>query len=243
MTTLVLSAAFLVLACVGFANSEPLGGAVGLTAAAGLLAQAASNARTQVLRRQEAPDLAGTCVIGGATHVGQDIALRKRELVSAVLLAIASFAFTYGMWSGLMSLPVSGAGFTTVYPAAGLILGGLCLFELYGRGRRSRRDFLVLSPSAIAITANDKRIEIAWESMNELTLVDSKRSAQAGTRVQWSAAKPSIRIDETCLGAPATLWLLDFYHRHPELRDELSDKRAVARLRNGALVEETARYV
>lgn len=241
-TTVGLALAFLVLAIFGFVHAELYGGAVALLGSAGFVAEAAALARTRALRRQGAPDLSGVCLIEGATRVGQDGALRNRELAAAVLFAFASFAFAYGMWTDLMKIPISSSGYDTVYPVAGLFLGLLCLYELYGRGRRSRRDFLVLTQKQIAIAANDRVAEISWESMSQPEVVPSAATRQAGTRVQLSASTPSVRIDETCLGAPALLCLLDFYHRHPDLRVELSDGRTLTRLRDGSLIEEPTRY-
>lgn len=242
-TTGLLALAFFVFSVLGWVHGEVYGGVVAGCAALGFVAEAAIFARTDALRRQRTPDLTRVRLADGATRVGQDRALRYRELASITLFAIASIGFTYGMWSDLMTLPVSGEGFRTVYPVAGLVLGGLCLFELNARWRRARRDFLVLSPDQISIIANNRVDEVTWESMDTMEVVTSVASRQAGTRVRYSTLKPALRVDETCLGAPAVLWLLDFYRRHPELRAELADARATLRLRKGSLVEEADRFI
>ncbi|WP_330178981.1 hypothetical protein OHB26_20990 [Nocardia sp. NBC_01503] len=38
------------------------------------------------------------------------------------------------------------------------------------------------------------------------------------------------------IGASATYWLVRFYFQHPELRDELADRRATDRIRSYGLV-------
>lgn len=238
-----LALAFFVFAVLGWTHGEVYGCAVAGCAALGFVAEAAIFARTDALRRQRTPDLTRVRLASGATRVGQDRALRYRELASITLFAIASIGFTYGMWADLMTLPVSGEGFRTVYPVAGLVLGGLCLFEMNARWRRARRDFLVLSPDKISIIANNRLDEVTWESMDTTEVTSSAASRQAGTRVRYSTRTPAIRVDETCLGAPAVLWLMDFYRRHPELRAELAGARATLRLREGSLVEEAERFI
>lgn len=48
------------------------------------------------------------------------------------------------------------------------------------------------------------------------------------------------RVDESGLGAPMTLALLDFYRRHPKLRDELTDVRVLRRIQDGSFSVEVA---
>lgn len=58
----------------------------------------------------------------------------------------------------------------------------------------------------------------------------------------WINLSPSdrreeIRVDEASIGAIGTLWLVDYYHRHPEMRFELSGAAVLERL-NSVFVTE-----
>ena len=85
----------------------------------------------------------------------------------------------------------------------------------------------------------EKRCWYDWRELSRCAAVPMKGDRLGGA---WLAVLPTyserpaeFRVDESGLGAPVTLRLLDFYRRHPGLRDELSDGRVLHRIREVSL--------
>lgn len=109
---------------------------------------------------------------------------------------------------------------------------------------RPQAHRLVLRPGYIVFPTIVRPVKLlGWADVSGVTVV-SHNSCQGTVRLESPSRKPKrpkrthIRAEKLSIGSSATYWLIRFYHRHPELRDELSDERAVERLRSYAVVEE-----
>lgn len=109
---------------------------------------------------------------------------------------------------------------------------------------RPQAHRLVLRPGHIVFPTIIRPVKLlGWAAVSGVTVV-SHNSCQGTVRLESSSRESKrpkrehIRAEKLSIGSAATYWLVRFYHQHPELRDELSDERAVERLRSYAVVEE-----
>ncbi|WP_040791747.1 hypothetical protein [Nocardia paucivorans] len=109
---------------------------------------------------------------------------------------------------------------------------------------RPRAHRLVLRPGHIALPTTIRPMKLlSWAELSDVTVV-SRTSCQGTVRLETASRKPKrprrahIRAEKLSIGSSAAYWLIRFYHRHPELREELSDERALERLRVYGVVEE-----
>ncbi|WP_280508093.1 hypothetical protein [Nocardia flavorosea] len=130
------------------------------------------------------------------------------------------------------------------------VAGICCLFMvaysvLYLARRGSRR--LVLSPAGIKVPkVISFESELKWSDLKNVE-AEHRTNATGVVRLQSRGRQPAevvtnrVYAERLSVGAAATYWTIRFYHDHPELRDELSDERAVARLRSYGVVDQEQR--
>lgn len=113
---------------------------------------------------------------------------------------------------------------------------------LYLARRNSRR--ITLSPSGIQIPkAVPIQSEIRWSDLKSVE-AEHRTNATGVIRLASRGRQPSeivenrIYAERLSMGAAATYWLIQFYHQHPEFRDELSDERSLTRLLSYGVVEQ-----
>ncbi|GAC66330.1 hypothetical protein [Gordonia soli] len=197
--------------------------------------------RAQVLRRMSRAPMRGVTLQGRRLQVRLDEKFVVLDLVSAVLVVTGMLMFAVGVPRRLMDFPFAGEGARLIYPAAALIVAIYYARETIARSRNFGES-VRLSEAGIS-TWSLGREPIRWPASG-VRPIETRGDRNIGTRVSIGPTENnrSVRVDNLSIGAPAMLWLLDFYARHPELREELSDGRSIARLRSGAVVEMADRY-
>lgn len=168
----------------------------------------------------------------GSLVIGLDISL-------GALAGPGIIVFGIGYLNGWISIYTPLPGW--IYAATGVGLGTVLLGRSLFVGVRDQ-PFMALSATGFELPHEKKRY--SWEDVARCTALPMKGDRRGGA---WMSISPSysgrpaeFRVDESGLGAPMTLRLLDFYRRHPELRDELTDQRVLRRVRDGSLLEESS---
>lgn len=171
----------------------------------------------------------------------RDSRTRVYDFASAVACGAGFVIFANAVWSDRLDIPLPSARMD-LYPPIALVLG----VAFIGRAVRvARTDDCGFGLAAEGIRFSSRRGVEFWESVGEVEPSPAKGDRRLGA---WLSLAPGdrqhqIRVDQTALGASATLWLLDFYWRHPELRTELGSTAAIRRLRDGLVVEDRSRHV
>lgn len=167
--------------------------------------------------------------------LGYEVALVTCSGSLAVLCAI----FGIGTWQGILTLPLH----PPVPPWLALTAAGLVLVYLGGYALRPEMRRLVLTPMHIVLpTKTSVGNMVSWTAIERIAVV-SRNNSKGTIRIESPGRKPGrtvtkrIHAEKLSIGSAATYWLVRFYHDHPELRAELSDDRAVVRLRTYSLVE------
>ncbi|MGW5749990.1 hypothetical protein [Nocardia rhamnosiphila] len=166
--------------------------------------------------------------------LGYEVALVVCFLGLATLCAI----FGIGTWTGTLTLnPHPPIPPWVALTAAGLVLLYLCV---YARRPEIRR--LVLTPMHIVLpTKTSVANMVSWTSIEQIEVV-SRNNSKGTIRISRPGRKPGRRItkrihaEKLSIGSAATYWVIRFYHENPDLRVELADERAAARLRSYAVV-------
>jgi hypothetical protein len=159
-------------------------------------------------------------------------------MVAATLVAgvLGGTLFLIGVWSDWFELPLSSREERHLgIPFVALTV--VSLVQLALGVHRGRMGGIELSPTGVRQLASFGHADHAWESIAAITATDptSRKRGNAGTmflRPHNSGERPA-RLDTggLSIGSGAAYWLVKFYFEHPELREELADGRAEARLR------------
>ena len=96
-----------------------------------------------------------------------------------------------------------------------------------------------ISEESIGAGARRSLIDRGWKTVAGVVPVSTKGDRRNGVWINLSPSdrREEIRVNEASIGAIGTLWLVGFYHRHPEMRFELSGAAVPERL-NSVFVTE-----
>ncbi|WP_280414703.1 hypothetical protein [Nocardia carnea] len=165
--------------------------------------------------------------------LGYEIALVICFLSPAALCAI----YGIGVLTGNLTLRLPIPPWLAITVAV-VLLGYLAI---YARRPEIRR--LVLTPMHIVVpTKTSIGNRVSWTAV-ERVAVQSRNNSKGTIRIESPGRRPGrtsvkrIHAEKLSIGAAGTYWLIRYYHEHPEARAELSDDRAVERLRNYGVVD------
>ncbi|MBF6351287.1 MULTISPECIES: hypothetical protein [Nocardia] len=165
--------------------------------------------------------------------LGYEIALVLCFLSPAALCAI----YGIGVLTDNLTLRLPVSPWLAIAVAV-VLLGYLAV---YARRPEIRR--LVLTPMHIVVpTKTSIGNRVSWTAV-ELVAVESRNNSKGTIRIESPGRRPGrtrtkrIHAEKLSIGAAGTYWLIRFYHEHPEARAELSDDRAVERLRDYGVVD------
>ncbi|MGV9672173.1 PH domain-containing protein [Gordonia sp. NPDC003504] len=232
------------------AGGHPLTAAAAASGSAGVALWAWSWRRTG--RRQRSGRIA---VAGVRTHryalcLGVDPAALCCDIASALGMGAAGVLAFVAVWRGDldMSWMQDSPRHPTAYTflAVGVVGAAEGLLVI-----RRGTSAVTVSPDGVDVGAlAGRRRFLPWGEVVAVRAVPTSASRREGARMTTTADKDAtairareIRLDPLHLGASGAFWLIDFYARHPELRDELGDTRATRRLRTGSVVEDAGRHV
>ncbi|MXP20922.1 hypothetical protein GIY30_06070 [Gordonia sp. HNM0687] len=198
-----------------------------------------------VRRRRDSQELdldSGVHLRKGVLVLRRDTLIRGYEIAAAATTGLGFLMFAYGVWQEKVTVPVAGMGQLGIYSPVALVLGSLYVGRAL-RVSQSQSCEYVLSPSGIRRGQTGVAREWGTIGCAVPAVIAGDKRMGAWVALEPGHRRDELRVDETAIGATASLWLFDFYIRHPELREELSSTAAIARLRNGSIVEEESRYV
>lgn len=165
--------------------------------------------------------------------LGYEIAMVVCLLSPAVLCAV----YGAGVWTGTLSLRLPIPAWAAITVAV-LLVGYLVLYAQRPEIRR-----VVLTPMHIVVpTTTSIGNRVSWTAVERVT-AESPHNAKGTIRIDIPGRRPGttrtkrIHAEKLSIGAAGTYWLIRYYHEHPEARAELSDDRAVERLRNYRVVD------
>lgn len=168
--------------------------------------------------------------------LGYEVALVVCFLGLATVCAI----FGIGTWTGTLTLNPS----PPVPPGPAVAAAAAVLLYLCVYARRPEIRRLVLTPMHIVLPSKTSVANmVSWTSIEQIEVV-SRNNSKGTIRISRPGRKPArsatkrIHAEKLSIGSAATYWLIRFYHENPDLRDELTDERAVERLRTYAVVPE-----
>ncbi|WP_187583355.1 hypothetical protein [Gordonia sp. OPL2] len=227
-------------------DGEMAGGVCGLLLAIGLATSGVQLAHTVRRRLHDSR----------ATYPRNSARLRNRELVidrdgftqaadvfAHLGIGVGFLILAGGVWTGLVSLPFTDTVRLSVYPWVAVMVGVGSVVHTV-RTMSARCAVFTLSPQGIRFGGRRNRFR-SWESISAVVPEDIKGDRREGA---WLSLEPNerrdhLRVDETAIGAKASLWLIEQYHRAPELRDELSSSAVLIRLRAAMLETDGRRHV
>lgn len=203
--------------------------------ACGFVAAVAAQWRSWVIAEREVP-VGGLRIADGELKAAIDPTLWTLHVACLVSAVVAMVLVVVLQARG--TFPQDSGGFVEA-----VLCGALFVYQAKKLIRMGSRDSLVVSVDGItARSLEGGPIRLDWGAIAEA--VPCERTANSVTvAVGWGPKAPRIPVDELAIGAPAAYWLLDFYARHPSLRDELGDARVLRRLRDGSLIESPCRHV
>ncbi|QTI67767.1 hypothetical protein [Gordonia polyisoprenivorans] len=189
------------------------------------------------------PDLRGVRIAGAALVIRADDRERAVDIALPAAFALGGAGAFYAVFSGELDLSFVQHSPRPVSPFTFLAVAVTGAVGLVWEMVRRRPDPLVLTPHALIVGKRlGPRGAIAWTDLERTEPMPTDVGRRRRGADAWLAIgadeEPRLRCNVVRLGAPATFWLLDFYRRHPELRDELGDARVLRRLRDGSLVDD-----
>lgn len=176
----------------------------------------------------------------GGLVIRRSLAYEIATILCSGSLAAACALLGIGTHSDSLTLPLH----PPIPPWAALATAVAAFAYLVVYLTRPQAHRLVLRPGYIVFPTIIRPVKLlGWAAVSGVTIV-SHNSCQGTVRLESPSRNPRrpkrerIRAEKLSIGSAATYWLIRFYHEHPELRTELSDERAVERLRSYAVVEE-----
>ncbi|NNH73966.1 hypothetical protein HLB23_29630 [Nocardia uniformis] len=174
----------------------------------------------------------------GRTVINAALGMRLSQYIFTISTVIGGSIFCLGLWSNTLDLPLSG-GQRVFFPLVILIAVIFSLVDTVRIVVQAPIGNLVLAPDSLSFKQTFKgKSTVAWRDIVDVAIASHKsskdrcdvlvtfRTDESVTRtVSLDAHWPSI-------GGAATYWLVRFYFTHPELREELSDHRAIDRIRS-----------
>lgn len=238
----VASIALVALAVAALASGRPFAFLCVMIAAVGYALDNAVILRAVQLRRSSRISSTSVSRKPGLSF-SPDVWARWLEVCSTLALGVGMLLFGIGEWNGWVRLPIVGEGSKFLYPLVAFIIGIICIWSASRNAIRANRELRV-TPGGIE--SPGFRDPIPWSDVTQILPSPIRGDRRIGAWISTNNDHPrsdDVRLDQHAAGAPAAFWLIDFYWRHPELRDELGDGRAVDRLRTGTVVEGRERYV
>lgn len=218
-------------------------------------------AALQLLRRRQRPRHvrwpSGGVILttSGGVRVQTALMVKVVQGLSHGVGAGACAVFSYGMWSGRLSFPMS-PGQAKVFPFVAIVLGAsaVAILVWFALGL-ARFPFIEVTPTCLVVVTYVARQVIAWSdviSVDAVTLgnhagieVKLAESARAEVEVFYRGpCAPSQRhlrrtvaftADIMATGAAPLLAFLQYYAADPAARQELGDGRAYQRLVDGVV--------
>ncbi|WAC56047.1 hypothetical protein [Gordonia sp. SL306] len=180
----------------------------------------------------------------GVLTIRRDPLMRAFDIVSTATFGAGALLFAVGAWRDAVHISLASESAENLYPPVAFVVGMLYIGNAV---RVANRDsaWMSVSERGISVPSHRTATDLDWGIVTEVTPVLTKGDKRNGA---WISVRPGerydeIRVDESCLGGPATFWLIDFYHRHPELRAELGGTAVIRRLRDRSLVPNEHRNV
>ncbi|MFC6012508.1 hypothetical protein [Nocardia lasii] len=169
---------------------------------------------------------------------------RPIELTNIAMLlcgTVAASVFIVTVPSGEMDLPLTD-GQRTFFPffaGAALVYGVIDLLRSVTQAPIGR---LIITPTEISFKRTFAgRTTLNFSDITDVTVPAGGRSKVSSVSVkcgpEGSGQGAGLDPRWPSVGAAATFWLVRFYHRHPELRDELADHRVIDRIESGGLLD------
>lgn len=165
--------------------------------------------------------------------LGYEVALVVCFLSPAALCAI----YGIGRWTGALTLE------TPIPPWLALVVAVLLLGYLAVYARRPEIRRLVLTPMHIVVpTKTSIGNRVSWTAV-ERVAVESRNNSKGTIRIEYRGRRPErrstkrIHAEKLSIGSAGAYWLIRFYHENADARAELSDERAVERLREYGVVD------
>ncbi|MBF6177293.1 hypothetical protein [Nocardia otitidiscaviarum] len=168
----------------------------------------------------------------------------KSSRIGMILCLIpAGVIFTYGAWSGDLNIPLTGG--QRIFFPFGAIFTVLWAFYEGSQLRKKKAMDLTLSPSSLSYPRPSSGMgSVDWGSIEEVSsgIEKGRRNKPYEVILKMAGSSKSeyrvINAHIPSIGAAATYWLIRFYHKHPELREELADHRAGDRIRAYRLIDQ-----
>lgn len=165
--------------------------------------------------------------------LGYEVALVVCFLSPAALCAI----YGIGRWTGALTLE------TPIPLWLALVVAVLLLGYLAVYARRPEIRRLVLTPMHIVVpTKTSIGNRVSWTAV-ERVAVESRNNSKGTIRIEYRGRRPErrstkrIHAEKLSIGSAGAYWLIRFYHENADARAELSDERAVERLREYGVVD------
>lgn len=173
--------------------------------------------------------------------IGQTSLLSIFSLASAGCMTLAALIFIRWVPSGALELPLT-EGQRVFFPFAAGAVAVYGAIDVIAAIRYAPIGSLVLTSEEISFkrTATG-RITLSWTDVIDVTIPSGSARKVHGISVkcgpQGSGRGANLDARWPSIGPAATFWLVRFYHRHPELRDELADHRVIDRIDSGGLLD------
>lgn len=182
--------------------------------------------------------------MGSVSVDGRGVAIRVyRPMVISGSLAmgfmgLGSIMLGLGLRTGWGQLAPT-AGQVLIFSIVLLPFGFALLVIVLTAMIRSMGEAVLITSRAIRVMGVFSSFEIDWASVDRVVIPHRAGSSRRGyiEVVRKHVGSRMVRADRLGLGLPAMFWLLDFYSRNPELREELADQRVLGRLRDGSLID------
>lgn len=144
------------------------------------------------------------------------------------------------VWSVALLGGAVGSAFTvwfgSVSPVSRYLLGALLIFSVLGLcafARSRQTGFLRIDPEGIAFADIFRTGSARWDEIQDITDHADNRARNA-IALSVGNGKPLViaNADRFASSGPTLYWMVRHYWLHPEARDELTDGKALQRLRD-----------
>lgn len=177
-------------------------------------------------------DLSAVRLVAHTLEIKRDARVVKLDILSSTLTGAGCLIFGVGFFNGWISIYTVMSGRGWYAAGVGLVLGPVFLRRALSMSLREK-PFMRITADGFEVV--DKRCWYDWGAISRCEAIPMKGDRRGGA---WLAVLPTyserpaeFRVDESGLGASVTMRFLDFYRRHPGLREELTDRRALHRVR------------
>jgi hypothetical protein len=183
------------------------------------------------------PDTSTVESVRIATHVHSGRVPLTTRLTTTATGGVMSAMLAFGLWTGIGDLPATPGQRLTLTPSFAL-LALIAPVDLASVLIAERRVPFMLTAEGITIHGGLRVRHLGWGSLVAVEPGGRLSYEIRGSLILRRKHVSDVRIDvsRVGIGLPAMYWLLDFYIRHPELRDELGDGRCAQRIEDGSII-------